>query len=316
MRAVTLTDFDSGPVLGDLPRAEPAATELLVRVHASSVNGFDAAVAAGMLKGMMDHDFPVTIGCDFAGTVEEVGGQVTRFGPGDDVFGYLGSTTLHDGTWAEYIVVSEGGSVARTPEGLDPVAAGALPLAGGTALAAVAAVSPGEGESVLVVGAAGGVGSFAVQLAARRGATVIATARGDDQARLRSLGAADTIDYTEADLAETLQQRYPNGVDALVDLVSGGEGFASMAEHVREGGRAASALGAADVDALAARGIVAANLMGAPDAQTLEGLGEMAASGEIEVSIDEAFPLDRAAEALAKFASGKRGKIVISLAQD
>jgi NADPH:quinone reductase len=268
-----------------------------------------------MLKGMMDHDFPVTLGCDFAGTVEEVGGHVTRFGLGDEVFGYLGSTTLHDGTWAEYVVVSEGGSVARMREGLDALAAGALPLAGGTALAAVAAVSPEEGESVLVVGAAGGVGSFAVQLAARRGATVIATARGDDRARLRSLGATDTIDYTEADLVQTLQRRYPNGVDMLVDLVSGHEGFASLAEHVREGGRAASALGAADVDALDARGVTAANLMGAPDAQALERLGEMAAGGEVEVSIDEVFPLEHASDALAKFASGKHGKIVISLAQ-
>src|SRR5437016_11016272 len=118
MRAATLTDFDSGPVVQELPRPDPAANELLVRVHASSVNGFDAAVAAGMLKGMMEHEFPVTLGVDFAGTVDEVGAGVTRFEPGDRVFGYLGSTTLHDGTWAEYVTLSEDGAVASKPDAL------------------------------------------------------------------------------------------------------------------------------------------------------------------------------------------------------
>jgi NADPH:quinone reductase-like Zn-dependent oxidoreductase len=316
MRAVALTDFDSGPVLQDFPRPAPGMNEVLIRVHASSINGFDAAVAAGMLKGMIDHEFPVTLGRDFAGTVEEVGGQVTRFRPGEGVFGYVGVATVHDGTWAEYIVGAEDGSVVRKPEALNFLAAGTLPLAGAAALDAVDAVSPAEGDTVLMVGAAGGVGSFAVQLAAKRGARVVATARADDEARLRSLGAAETIDYTHWDLDGILRDRHPDGVDALIDLVTSADDFGDVAAHVRDGGRVASALGAADVEALAGRGVHAVNIRTDPDAEALNRLGELAAGDELEVSIDEAFPLERAPEALAKFASGKRGKIVISVAED
>jgi NADPH:quinone reductase-like Zn-dependent oxidoreductase len=129
------------------------------------------------------------------------------------------------------------------PDELDVMTAGALPLAGATALAVVEAVSPDDGDSVLIVGAGGGVGSFAVELAAKRGATIIATARGDDDTRLRLLGAAETIDFTSGDLGDVLRERYPNGVDALIDLATRGDGFAELAAHVRDGGRIASTLG-------------------------------------------------------------------------
>src|SRR5687768_13200752 len=106
MRALTLNDYDAGVTLSELPIPEPEGDEVLVRVHASSLNGFDAAVAAGMVKGMMEHRFPVTLGRDVAGVVERVGPAVTRFEPGDEVFGMVAKPFLRDGAWAEYATPS------------------------------------------------------------------------------------------------------------------------------------------------------------------------------------------------------------------
>ena len=125
---------------------------------------------------MVEHEFPVVLGRDYAGVVEQAGSAVTGYAVGDEVFGFLphAGPEVHDGTWAELILVSQDRSVARRPASADPAAAGAAPLAAITALAAYDALDLGKGATVLVVGASGGVGSFAVQLAAAAGATVLA----------------------------------------------------------------------------------------------------------------------------------------------
>src|SRR5918993_3105653 len=174
MRAIILEDFDSSPGLRqDLPAPTPSDNEVLVRVSASSVNPVDNSVAAGMLKEMVEHEFPVTLGRDFAGVVEQIGVDVTGFSVGDEVFGFIPgmSPTVHAGSWAELIAVPES-IVARKPTGVEFKAAGAAPLAGITAMTALDALGVSEGDTVLVVGANGGVGSFFVQLAANAGATV------------------------------------------------------------------------------------------------------------------------------------------------
>ena len=265
MRAIAMIDYDSGVALHELPAPRPAPNELLVRVRASSVNRIDVLVAGGVLKGMMEYEFPAVPGRDFAGTVEQVGAEVSRFEVGDDVFGFLTKPTVHEGAWAEYATVAEDGFVARKPSGLEFTEAAALPLAGVTALVSVDAVDPREGDTVLIVGADGGVGSYAVQLAAKRGATVIATAKPDDEQRLRDLGAAETIDYTREDIAAAVRAHHRDGVSALIDLVNQADGFAPLADLVRVGGRAASSLGAADVDDLAGRNITATNVMADAD---------------------------------------------------
>jgi NADPH:quinone reductase-like Zn-dependent oxidoreductase len=179
MRAITLDDFDSSPDLReDLPAPTPADDEVLVRVSASSVNSVDNSIAAGMLKEMVAHEFPVTLGRDFAGVVEQVGSEVGNLSVGDEVFGFVPgmSPAVHEGSWAELIAVPE--SIAtRKPDGVDTASAGAAPLAAITAMSALDALGVSEGDAILVVGANGGVGSFAVQLAADAGATVIAPAR-------------------------------------------------------------------------------------------------------------------------------------------
>ena len=308
-----MTDYDSGVALHELPTPEPAPNELLVRVHASSVNRIDVLIAGGVLKGMMEYEFPAVPGRDFAGTVERLGADISRFEVGDEVFGFLTKPIVHEGAWADYVTVEEDGFVARKPSGLDFTEAAALPFAGVTALVAVDAVDPHAGDTVLIVGADGGVGSYAVQLAAGRGATVIATAKPDDERRLHELGAAETIDYTQQDIAAVVRERHPDGVDALIDLVNQADGFAPLADLVRDGGRAASSLGAA-ADGLAGRNITATNVMATADASAMARLVELVASGEVKPAVDAVLTLDETPAAIERFSTGKRGKIVITVA--
>jgi NADPH2:quinone reductase len=313
MRAVTLIDHGSGPALREVPTPEPKPNELLVRIHASSINGFDVAVANGVLRGMMEYEFPVTLGSDYAGVVEQVGADVGGYSVGDEVFGFVRKPTLQEGTWADYVVVPEDVFVASRPRSQDFVAAGSLPLAGAAALAAVEAVAPAPGDVILIVGASGGVGGYAVQLAAKRGATVIATGKAEDEARLRELGATETIDYTAEDVAAVVRERYPDGIQGLIDVVDFAEAFASMADLVADGGRAATTLGAADVEALAGRDVAATNVVASPDPATLARLADEADTGGLTISIDSVYPLENATAALEHFAVGKHGKLALEI---
>ena len=193
-----------------------------------------------------------------------------------------------------------------------PGRSAALPLAGSTAHDAIHAVDPAEGETVVVAGATGGVGSFAVQLAAHHGAVVIATAKaGDEDAYVRSLGAHETVDYGAGDAVAALRARFPDGIDVLIDLVNRDEAFAAIATLVKKGGRIASTLGAADVDALAARGIRATNGGAKPTPERLADLAEHVAEGSIQVEVPAGVPPRRCRGGDRCLRRRQRGKIVI-----
>jgi len=319
MRAIAMTDFDSGASLRELPTPMPASNELLVRVHSSSINGVDVGIASGAMKAMMAYEFPVVLGRDFAGVVERVGPRASRYRPGDELIGFVFGSRLHEGTWADFVVVPEDGYVARKPAGLDFGQAGALPLAGATALLAVDTVAPVEGERVLVVGAGGGVGGYVVQMAAGRGARVIATARPGDEDRLRALGAAETIDFTTNDLAVAMRERHPEGLHTLIDLASWSPGWpealTALARVVRDGGRVVSTGGAARPEELAERGITATNVMTTSRANGVARVAELAGKGQLRVSVESIRPLTEALTALERFTAGKRGKIIIAVAE-
>ena len=313
MKAFALTSIDEPASLIDLPLPELAEDGVRVRVRAASVNGFDVFQANGYLFSVMEHAFPTVIGRDFAGVVDAVGSSRTDVVVGDDVLGFVTAMPpLHDGTYAEMIAGASGLVLARKPAGLSFETAAAIPLVGATALDAVDAIDVGPGDTVVVAGATGGVGSIAVQLAAQRGATVIATARaGDEEAFVRALGASAAVDYSTGDVAEAIRAYYPEGVTALIDTVNRGEAFAPMAALVRDGGRIATTLGTADVEALAARDVRAANLMGAPTPEKLSSLAEQVADGTLRVEIQQTYPLADAARAFAAFMAGTRGKLVV-----
>jgi len=314
VKAFALAAPDQPAALIDLPNPEPADDRIVVRVKAASVNGFDIFQAGGYLASMMPHDFPTVVGRDFAGVVEAVGTGWSDVEIGDEVLGFVPSTPpLKVGAFAE-LVGGSGLVIAGKPSELSWAEAAAIPLAGATALNAVDAVELESGDVVAIIGATGGVGSFAVQLAAQRGATVVATAKpGDEETLVRSLGAAETVDYADVSTVEALRERYPDGIPAVIDLVDRGDDFAAMAALARDGGRVATTLGAADTDALAARGVTATNVRGMPTPENLAWLADEVAAGRLRVVIQGTFPFADVEAALAAFAAGTRGKLLIEI---
>jgi NADPH:quinone reductase-like Zn-dependent oxidoreductase len=314
MRALNVPAAGEQPRVSDVPVPEVTAGHVLIKVKAAALNAIDNALASGMMAGMMPHEYPLVIGRDAAGIVEAVGAGVDHVAVGDEVLGHiLLAPPIKTGTVAEYALLPAA-AVAVKPAGLDFVTAAALPLAGAAAVAAVNAIHAQPGQTVLVVGATGGVGSYAVQLLAARGATVVATGTDDDADRLTGLGASAVVDYTAGPVAGQVLAAHPEGVDGLIDLVSrSADGLPLTA--VRKGGAVASTLGAADEQALAAAGLTGSNIMGGPVREVTAPLAEQAAAGTLKVDVTTVLPLDEAAAGLATIASGKaRGKIVVKLA--
>ena len=313
MRAIAEGTFGGPITLMDLPTPEIGAAEVLIRVRAAGVNPFDWKVADGVLEDQMEHRFPLILGFDAAGVIERVGADVTELAEGDEVYGYLFKPVIGDGTYAEY-VGAQANIVAKKPVTVGFGEGAALPTPGLAAMDLVDAVGIREGETILMVGATGGVGSYATQLAARRGAHVIATARRTNEALVRELGAAETIDHTTEDLVDAVRMARPGGIDAVIDVVSDREALGRISTLVNEGGRIASSVYAADVEGLARRGIGATNVSMKPDTRRLEELSRMVDTGELSVRLDHTFPLEKAPQALAKSRTRHvRGKIVLLL---
>ena len=311
MRAIAEDEFNGPTSLQDLPVPEIGADEVLIRVRAAGVNPFDWKVADGALKDEMEHRFPLILGFDAAGVVERVGADVTGFAEGDGVYGYLSKPVIGGGTYAEY-VSAPANIVAKKPESIGFAEAAALPMPGLTAMDLVDAVDPKDGQSVLIVGATGGVGSYAIQLASRRGARVIATARRENEAFARELGTAEVIDHTRGDLVDAVRAAYPGGIEAVTDVVSDREALGRIAGLVKEGGRLASSVYAADVRGLAERGVEATNIGTQADTRRLEELSRMVDAGELSVRLERTFSLEEAPKALEQSRTGHvRGKIVL-----
>ena len=312
MKAITIQHEGAAPAPQDIDEARaPGAGEALVRVQASSVNPLDGGIAAGMLIGMLPHEYPITLGRDFAGIVEQVGEGVSGISVGDEVFGEVPAMVppVHDGAWAERIVVSEQ-VLATKPATVDTAQAGAAPLVSLTALATVDALELSSGQTVLVVGATGGVGSIVVQLAKAAGATVIAPALAEDEQFLRGLGVEEILPR-DGDLVAAVRERYPNGVDALVDTVTPYQPTPYDGALV-EGGRIASPTNAAG------EGPGRTNVMHGMilNRESLERVAGLLGDGTIKVPIQQTFELFEAAEALQALSGGHtQGKIALRAAE-
>jgi NADPH2:quinone reductase len=311
MKALVLEDFDTEPRLrDDLPDPEPGEGQLLVRVHASSVNPVDNAIAGGMMRDFAEYRFPVVLGRDFAGVVERVGAGVDSFEAGGEVFGFAPATDpdVHGGSWAELAAVPAG-QAARKPGGVDFAAAGAASVAGLTAMAAMAALDPQEGETVLIIGAAGGVGSFAVQLARRAGAHIIAPGLPEDEGFLVDLGV-DHVIPRDGDVVAQTRELEDGGVAALLDTVSRSpEELEVYAAALADGGRAASPVSAAG------EGPGRHNVGGSTEGGTLEQLAQLLEEGAIRVPIQRTYPLEEAGAALTELQTKHtQGKLAISVA--
>ncbi|MER8182646.1 NADP-dependent oxidoreductase [Kitasatospora sp. NPDC094015] len=306
MKAIAIRRYGGPEVVEytELPDPKVGPDSVLVQVRAAGVNPVDWKIREGAMDGLMDVHFPLIMGWDLAGVVLAVGGAVTEFAPGDEVIGYVRKDAVEHGTYAE-LVSAPVRTLARKPASLDWAQAGGLPLAGLTARQClVGALDLRPGESVLIHGAAGGVGCLAVQLAVAIGARVIGTASERNHAFLRGLGA-EPVAYGEG-LVDRLRELAPAGLDAALDLVGGGEPLEVSAQLVADPARLAS---------ITDYGVVARGghyVFVRPDAEGLAELAALADRGALRVPVASTFPLAQAASAQALNAEGRtRGKIVL-----
>jgi NADPH:quinone reductase len=310
MKAFVIDELGQPGSVREMPTPEPDEGQVRIRVAAAGLNPFDHAVAQGYLKDRMEHRFPLVPGADASGTVDAVGDGASGWSIGDDVFGSVGKMYLGEGTLAEFATMS-GGTIARKPDSIDHPSAAVVPLAGVTAFLMVDAMAASEGQVAVAIGATGGVGSYLVQLAAKRGARVAAVCRDANAEYALRLGAADVIDYTAGDLVDATRSRYPDGIDAIADMRGDKELLTQLAATVRSGGHVVSAVGAADAE-LAQGGIEARNVNGIVSTATLEALAGMLERGEIVTPELHSFSLMDAGNAIAAVGSGHtRGKIVV-----
>jgi NADPH:quinone reductase-like Zn-dependent oxidoreductase len=313
MRAYAIDRFGEPGTVRELPDPTPGDGEVVIRVHAASVNPMDAFVISGAAQSWKEHRLPLVPGLDAAGVVEQVGPGVTRLHRGDEVIANVSDLPFYGaGTFAER-VAAPAGSVALKPARLSFDEASTLPLAGLTALAAVEALEPLKDKVVVVIGATGAVGSFFVQLAAKRGASVVALARPANADYARGLGAAEVVDHT-ADAVATIRASRPAGIDTIADFTGNQTLLGGVSTLLKAGGVIAST-GARqlDAEAYAARGltVVAANRL------PLDRLADITRAVEVDGIRPphiERHPLADAAAAVARVGQRhNRGKVVLTI---
>lgn len=286
----------------DDPKVGPDS--VLVRVKAAGVNPVDWKIVAGFLDRIMYVHFPLVPGWDVSGVVEAVGLDAPEYSVGDEVFGYVRKDEVQHGTYAQ-LVAAPVRTLAPKPASLSWQQAAGVPLAGLTAWQSLARVAVAAGDTVLVHAAAGGVGSFAVQIAVAMGARVIGTAGEHNHDFLRSLGA-EPVTYGEG-LADRVRQLAPEGIDAAVDYVGGGTVAVSQ-ELLKDRSRVASI---ADAEVKQRGGH---HVWVRPDSADLAALARLADAGKLTVHVDRALPLAEAAEAFRIGKTGRtRGKIVLEV---
>jgi NADPH:quinone reductase-like Zn-dependent oxidoreductase len=311
MKAVRIHKYGGPEVLQyeDAPRPQLGSGEVLIRVHAAGVNPADWKVREGHLKQSVQHKFPLILGWDLSGVIEEVCPGVSQFKKGDAVFSK--PDTSRDGAYAEYVVVRES-EVALKPKSLPHVYAAAAPLAGMTAWQAlfdVAQLKPGQ--RVLIHGGSGGVGHFAVQFARWKGAYVIATASTKNQELLRHLRAHEWIDYTKQRFEDVAYK-----IDLVLDTI-GGDTQERSWKVLKQGGLLASVVQPPDAEKAREFGVRGAFVWSQPNGNELAEIAALINSDNLKVVLDRIMPLSEARRAHELSQSGHaRGKIVLRVKED
>ena len=306
MKAVRIHEYGGPEVLRyeQAPRPVAGAGEVLIRVHAAGVNPVDWKVRAGFAKDRLKYNLPFIPGWDLSGVVEAVGPGISRLKVGEEV--YSRPDIARDGSYAEYIVAKES-EVARKPQSIDHVHAAAIPLAALTAWQALFdGAKLSAGQTVLIHGAAGGVGSFAVQFAKMKGARVIGTASKKNHEYLRSLGADETIDYNTTKFEDVVQN-----VDVVLDTITGETADRSY-RVIKKGGVYVSILMPPSQEKAAAHGVRAVHTFVQASGEQLSEIAKLVDSGKLKITIEKVFPLSEARAAQELNAQGHtRGKIVL-----
>jgi NADPH:quinone reductase-like Zn-dependent oxidoreductase len=305
MKAIRIHQFGDANTLQleDVPNVTIGDDQVLVRVRAAGVNPIDWKIRQGYMKDLMQTKFPLTIGQDFAGEVVEKGKSVSQFAKGDRVFGFA------QGTYAEYAAAPVS-TVAKIPDSADFATAAALPTAGLTALQIIRDfVKARPGMTILIHGAAGGVGSFAAQIAKSMGARVIGTATGEDTGYLKSIGVDEVIDYKRERFEDKVRD-----VDAVVDLV-GGDTLDRSYGVVKRGGVLITTVGAIDENKAKGAGIKAERIVMKRNSPDLTKLAQLVAEGTVKPRMDQTLSLNQAKEAQELSEKGKtEGKVILKVA--
>jgi NADPH:quinone reductase-like Zn-dependent oxidoreductase len=305
MKAIRIHQYGGPEVLAqvELHRPAPGANEVLIKVHAASVNPVDWKIRAGHMKDFLPLTLPATLGADVSGTVEEVGSSGARFKRGDEVYASLG---LEGGGYAEYAVAKET-IVAEKPGTLDHVQAAAVPVAGLTpwqALFEVALLR--AGQKVLIHGAAG---NFAVQFAKERGAYVIGTASSRNHAFLRELGVDKTVDYQKTRFEDVVHD-----ADVVLDTI-GGDTQERSFKALKKGGILVSIVQPPSQELATKYGVRALFYGGHPSSSDLTEIARLIDSGKVKIVVETVLPLAEARRAHELSQSGHaRGKIVLKAA--
>jgi len=313
MRAAQIREYGDAGVLSveeNAPAPAVGSGQVLVAVHAASLNPVDSAVRLGYLQQMMPLRFPATLGTDIAGVVKEAGEGVSSFRVGDRVYGMASVLGGASGAFAELASVNAG-QIATIPSQLGFVEAAALGLAGVSALQGIFDhIRLRAGQKVLILGGSGGIGTMAIQIAKSIGARVSTTVRAGAAEYARSLGADEVIDTAKETFPAALR-----GYDAVFDTV-GGDTYRSSFPVLKKGGVIVSMLEQPNAELAAKYGVTALVQQTQVPPARLERLGRLAADGTLKVHVDRVFPLDRIRDAfLAREAGGVRGKIVVQIAK-
>jgi NADPH:quinone reductase-like Zn-dependent oxidoreductase len=307
MKAIVVHQYGGPEVLKyeDAPRPEPKEDQVLIQVMAAGVNPVDVGIREGRFGG---GKLPLIPGMDVSGVVEKVGSKITKVKTGEAVYAYL--SFKEQGGYAEFAVAEED-EIALKPRSIDFEKAAAVPLAATTAWQAlVDRAGLSAGQTVLIHGGSGGVGTFAVQIAKARGARVIATASTANQDLLKQLGVDQPIDYTTTKFEDVVKD-----VDVVLNAVRG-DSLARSYGVVKKGGIIVSITGPPDPAELEKHGIRGTSMMAHPDAKVLEELSKLIDSKKITPIVSAVLPLADAAKAHEQIASQHtRGKIVLKVAE-
>lgn len=309
MRAAQIKEYGDASVIqiNEVNQPEPGDGQVLIKVAAASLNPFDTKLREGMMKAGIPLRFPATLGGDFAGTVIALGAGVTGLAAGDKVYGQANVVAGNSGSFAEFAVtkVSE---VAKMPSTVDFEHAASLPLVGVSALQALARhINLQAGQKLFIHGAAGGIGTIAVQIAKHIGAYVAGTATGEGAERIAQLGVDEVIDYKVQDFAAELHD-----FDAVFDTV-GGDDFAKALAILKPGGIAVSMIAQADERAKEL-GVTAITQSTKVTTEMLDKLRELVELGVVTPQVGETFPFEQIQQAFETRESGKiPGKVVLTM---
>lgn len=315
MKAIAIQEFGGRDKLQlmDLPIPDIGPHDVLIRTKAAGVNPVDWKIREGFLREVLPHEFPIILGWDVAGVVEKVGLEVTKHRVGDEAYAYGRLPVVHHGSYAEYVSLPAD-IVGRKPASLSFEQAASIPLAALTAYQSLfdAGVLQ-NGQTVLIHAAAGGVGSFAVQLAKHRGATVIGTASPCNHDYLRGLGADRVIDYASQDFRQLVREWYPSGIDLVFDCV-GGEVLDQSVQILNPTGRLVTIVEPDQAKTMKEQGLNIHFVFVAPNGQQLDALTNMADQGQLHTHVSGTFPLEDAVQAQEMIESHHvRGKLVLTV---